>query len=52
MKDLIKRLQANDFASLQNEIEDLAAKKIVAKIREKKEEIKEKMNSAKKSKKG
>lgn len=51
MKDLIKRLQANEYATLQSDIEDLAAKKIVAKIREKKEEIKEKMNS-KKSKRG
>lgn len=50
MKDFLKRLINNEYASLQEDIEDLAAKKIVSKIREKKQEILTDLNS-KKSKK-
>lgn len=48
MKDLIKRLMANDFASLEVDVEDMAAKKIVSVIREKKEKVVADLNKAKK----
>ncbi len=48
MKDLVKRLMAGDYASLEEDIEDMAAKKVVSLIRKKKEEVIEKLNSQKK----
>lgn len=48
MKDLVKKLMDQDYASLQEEIEDLTAKKIALKIKEKKTEVLDSINKKKK----
>lgn len=50
MKDLIKKLQANDFATLGEDIEDIVAKKLSDKIKEKKVIVRDKLNDKRKKK--
>lgn len=47
MKDLIKKLNADDYATLGDDIEDLAAKKIAERIKSAKAEVIEKLNKKK-----
>ena len=50
MKDFIKRLMNDEYSTLEQDVEDLTARKIVERIKEKKEEVIQNLNSKKKTK--